>query len=87
MLSGVDWIQLVPEMVRWRTLVSTVMNIWVSKRAGILNQLHNCQFLMKGSAPQICIHQEDNCIPTSTVECHGKQVNAARSVTDPGLDI
>ena len=30
-----DWVELAQDRERWRALVKTVMNLWVSKRRGI----------------------------------------------------
>jgi hypothetical protein len=38
--EGVDWIHLAQDRDQWRTVVNTVMNLWVAKRRGIKNNVN-----------------------------------------------
>jgi hypothetical protein len=40
-----DWIDLAHDRYQWRPLVNMAMNLWE-----VLEQLHNCWLLKKGSA-------------------------------------
>jgi hypothetical protein len=41
---------------QWRTLVNTVLNLWVSIKCWeVLKWLHNYRLLKKGSAPSVLI--------------------------------
>jgi hypothetical protein len=50
--EGIDWIRLAQNMVQWRDLVNTVMNLRVpQENREFLDQLSHCYLLVKHCTP------------------------------------
>jgi hypothetical protein len=49
--EGVEWMHLAQVRIQWRTLVNTVMNLWVIKEGDIFYQLSDYQLPKKDSDP------------------------------------